>query len=180
MLLSQRKDWRCLRPGDTGAHFTHGASLLHLHSSGQMRETYGFWTWRSIPSNVLQDFITSFFNWKYDRPKRTTAFVWRKRLKVFFLKRGNGSSRELWVRQGVCDKACEASVSSQSSSSTSLSAELQLSPRVLRVSSDWPGKRKSLPFMKIHLWKVKEFKFLTSRILIDLQLPLLAFWVKSK
>lgn len=48
---------------------------------------------------------------------------------------------EIWVRLcalGVHDKACEAygtSVSSQSSGSTSLSAELQLSPRVLRDSA---------------------------------------------
>ncbi|KAF3689061.1 hypothetical protein EXN66_Car004733 [Channa argus] len=103
-----------------------------------MRETYGFWTWRSIRSNFYKISLALSFNWKYDRTRRTAAFVWRKRLKVFF-KEETAVQGELWVRQGVYDKALEASVSSQSSRSTSLSAEPQLSPRLLRVSSNRPA-----------------------------------------
>ncbi|XP_070763165.1 uncharacterized protein [Enoplosus armatus] len=57
----------------------------------------------------------------------------RKRL----LKRKSGSDCALGVHDKACE-ACSPSVSSQSSSSTSLSSELQLSPRLLRASRTRP------------------------------------------
>jgi len=142
-------DWRALRPGDGRAHFTHGASLLHLHTSGQMRETYDFGTCRSIPSNLYKISLPLSSTGNTTEQSRAAAFVWRERflkgLAFFFREKTvvqreeSGSRLCVWVCVSVClswafcDKACEAtspSVSTQSPSSTSLSAELQLSPRV--------------------------------------------------
>ena len=158
MRASQRRDWWCLRPGDAGAHFTHGASLLHLHTSGQMRETYGFRTCRSIPSKFFfvhyKISLPLSLDWKYYRATRTAprrrvhpaehafkrVLLFVSVLLCFFLeskrefKGGkSGSDREL----GVYDKACERvrSVSQQSVIQFNVSAELQLSPpRLLRFA----------------------------------------------
>lgn len=105
-----------------------------------MRETYSFGTYRSISCNFFPHKISLPLS-STGKCKRHAAALWQRQ-EVFRLV----CSRRKWggkkIRVRLCalrpcvrDKACEAyspSVSSQSSDSTSLSAQLQLSPRVLR------------------------------------------------
>lgn len=186
MHASQEEDWRGLRPEDGSAHFTHGASLLHLHTSGQMRETYGFGTCRSIPSNFYK--ISPPFSSSGNTTQRGALlpFVRRERLKR--LLRGDAAARRggknlgptaRWafvikrVKRAVRQSAVSHPVQHHSLLNSSCHPVSSAPPRVGQV------REITAKIYPSNLWEVREFKFLTSRILTDVRFPRAAtvgFW----
>lgn len=145
-----------------------------------MRETYSFGTYRSISCNfffIRFHYLFLQLEWAKGTPLPSLCDS-VKRFLGWFVRGGSEGGEKIRVRlcalrPCVRDKACEAyspSVSSQSSDSTSLSAQLQLSPRVLRrlrtgqVSASHP---RSVRHICPRHPGGSEVKFGTSRILID-------------